>query len=305
MELSWLSRLRLTLAVTTGVILIGIFAGPLAAPTDPYSPVTHFQHRITTGAVLALTGLAFAAGFVAYFLSWPYGREMAVVAAPAGLAVFAFRSGSVADLMRMYPAAADRIAAYSAFRYEGFVWLAIVVAGIAGALVARQIHVPANRSRAIDPGDTLINRNPKVMFNAVLAVCMAMVIAYLALTIFVKGVTSPSPMGKVSAEPLTAQIACGVIIAFGLAAFAVKFLFNFGWPIPLAATAALNFIIMLLAGNSTMLAQMADKWPAATLAHSTSGILPIQLVSFGALGSILGYWLAVRFSIWRKHVEVI
>jgi hypothetical protein len=304
MELSWLSRLRLTLAVATGIILVCIVARPLAAPMDPYSPVTLFQHRIALETVLTIAGLAFAAGFIAYFASWPYGREMAVVAAPAGLAAIAFRSGSIADLMRMYPAAADRIAAYSAFRYEGFIWLAIIVAGIAGGLVARLVRIPTSRPNAVDPTDTLISPSPKVLLNAILALCLATGIAYIALAVFVKGVSTPAASGKVSGEPLAPQIACGTIIAFGVAAFAIKLVFNFGWPISLAATATLNFVLMLLASNSRLLTEMAEKWPAATLAQGTFGILPIQLVSFGTLGSVLGYWLAVRYNVWRKWVEV-
>jgi hypothetical protein len=27
----------------------------------------------------------------------------------------------------------------------------------------------------------------------------------------------------------------------------------------------------------------------------------VQMVAFGALGSVAGYWMAIRFDYWRKH----
>ena len=110
MELSWLSRLRLTLAVAVGVVLLAIVAGPLFEPADSFMPVTILRDGASPLALPALIALALASGFIAYFLAWPYGREMAVVAAPAGLAAISVRGGSLAGLFQMYPSAAERAA---------------------------------------------------------------------------------------------------------------------------------------------------------------------------------------------------
>jgi len=309
MELSWLSRIRLALAIATGVILLAILAQPLIAQSDPYSPATLYQYRISIPAVLALAGLAFAAGFIAYFLAWPYGREMAVAAAPAGLAVIGASYGSLANLFQMSPAAPDRIAAYATFRWEGFVWLAVTLAGIAGCVLARFIRQPAPESRpkAVDPADAPINRKPAVMLNVFLALCLSTAVAYICLIMFVKAVSTPSPTGpgSVSAQPMVAQIGAGVAAAFAIAAFLTKLLFGFDWSIAVAVTAVVNFAVMTLAGNPALVRQMAETWPAATFAQPIFTILPIQMISFGVLGSLLGYWLGVRYNIWRKEVKVV
>jgi hypothetical protein len=306
MELSWISRLRLTLAVAVGIVLMVIVARPYAPAHDPLSPITFFQQRITGEVALALAGFAFAAGLVAYFIAWPYGREMGVVAAPAGLAAFAIQSGNVASLIQMNPDVADRAAMYGTFRYEGLVWLGVVIAGIAGVMVASLLATPRKRpTTAVDPGDAPISRDPKYVGNAFLALCTATVVACIGMLMFVKGVSTPAGTGHVTSQPLTAQIAFGVMMGFGLAAFVVKLAFRLNWLISVAALAVVNFGIATFAASPKLLAQMAQDWPASTFALAPFGILPIQLVSFGALGAMLGYWLAVRYNIWRKEVVVV
>jgi predicted small secreted protein len=213
----------------------------------------------------------------------------------------------LANLVQMYPGVSERAAAYATFRYEGFIWLGVVLAGIAGSVVAQLIRQPAAGSRpnAVNPVDTAINRTGKVAGSVMLALVMAAAIGYIGLAIFVKGIASPTAGGNVASEPMVAQIAFGTLIAFGLAGFAVKAVFGFGWSIPLAAVAIVNFAVMTLGGNHKLLVQMAEKWPAATFAQASFAILPIQMVAYGTLGAVLGYWMAVRYNIWRTHVEVI
>jgi hypothetical protein len=47
--------------------------------------------------------------------------------------------------------------------------------------------------------------------------------------------------------------------------------------------------------------RFAETRPATFFPHSVFAILPVQLVSLGTLGSVIGYWLAVRYDYWRKH----
>jgi hypothetical protein len=129
-------------------------------------------------------------------------------------------------------------------------------------------------------------------------------VAYIGMVVFVKGIPTPSSGGFVTGEPLTPQIAVGLMIAFGIAAAVVKLVFNFGWHVLLAVTAILNVGVMMLGGNPVLVGQMAQRWPAATFASSPFAILPVQIVAFGTLGSVLGYWLTVRYNIWRKEVAV-
>ena len=88
MELSWPMKLRIAAAVAAGVILIGFAAWPLAVPPDPFGVVSVLSGTITVGGALILVALAFLTGLIAYFLSWPYGREIGILAAPAGLSIW-------------------------------------------------------------------------------------------------------------------------------------------------------------------------------------------------------------------------
>ena len=91
MNLSWLMKLRIAAAVATGVVLIGFLAWPLVAPAEPFAVVSLLAETISIADTIALAGLAFLAGFMAYFLSWPHGREIGILAVPAGLSVWAVR----------------------------------------------------------------------------------------------------------------------------------------------------------------------------------------------------------------------
>ena len=75
MELSWLMKLRIIAAVAVGAVLIGFLAWPLAQPPEPFDVVSIPGFA---GSV-ALAGLAFLVGLIAYFLSWPYGREIGIL----------------------------------------------------------------------------------------------------------------------------------------------------------------------------------------------------------------------------------
>jgi hypothetical protein len=51
------------------------------------------------------------------------------------------------------------------------------------------------------------------------------------------------------------------------------------------------------------LQQLVEHYPLVFFSSTVISILPVQMVAFGVLGSITGYWLAVRYYYWRKHPE--
>jgi hypothetical protein len=69
MELTWLMRLRIAAAAAVGVVLLGILAWPLAAPPDPAGAVRSANINFNNAAILLV--VAFVAGYIAYFASWP------------------------------------------------------------------------------------------------------------------------------------------------------------------------------------------------------------------------------------------
>ena len=153
MELSLVMRLRIALAFGVGVLLIGVLAWPLVEPATPFEAVSFHGGSITLGAAIGTLALAFLAGLAAYFVTWPYGREIGVLAAPAGLAVWALRTGSLADIIRHNPTLEQREALFSALRWEPAFWLAIVVAGFAGVAIG-QAFAPRRIARGPDGAES-------------------------------------------------------------------------------------------------------------------------------------------------------
>jgi hypothetical protein len=104
--------------------LIGYLAWPIAAPAEPVGAVSIVSGNISPAGSLILLGLAVLCGFTAYFISWPFGRQIGILAVPSGLAVWALRSGSVAGLMQLNPMPTERNAILATFKWEPFFWLA-------------------------------------------------------------------------------------------------------------------------------------------------------------------------------------
>jgi hypothetical protein len=46
---------------------------------------------------------------------------------------------------------------------------------------------------------------------------------------------------------------------------------------------------------------LAQQWPATFFSNAVVSVLPVEMVAYGTLGSIAGYWMAVRYDFWRKH----
>ena len=132
MELTWPMKLRIAVAAAVGVLLIGILAWPMS---EPFGRVAAMGSR----DAIILTALAFVAGFIGYYVSWPYGREIGILAAPSGLALWAARSGKMGGLIQLNPTITERQALAASFRWEPFFWLAIVAAGFLGVLLARKL----------------------------------------------------------------------------------------------------------------------------------------------------------------------
>ncbi|GAF88009.1 unnamed protein product, partial [marine sediment metagenome] len=217
MELSWLMKFRIAAAVATGVVLIGILAWPLAAPAESFGAV--LSSNLSFGGAIILAVLAFLAGFIGYFISWPHGREIGILAVPSGLAIWAVRCGNMADLMRVNPNLAQRQAVFAALKWEPIFWLAIVAAGFGGVLLGQKI-----RSRP-EPGENKEKSNSElsIYLNPIIALVGSVLIAQFCLKIFAQDVRIFDPrLGSVMAQPAVGQIVFAVLVSFGIAAFIFK-----------------------------------------------------------------------------------
>jgi len=285
-------RLRIAAAVAVGVILIGILAWPLAAPAEPFGAV--FAGTITRAGAISLALLAVFAGFIAYFLSWPYGREIGILAVPSGLAVWAVRTGSMADLIMHNPTVPQRQALFAMLRWEPLFWLAIVAAGFAGVLLAQKIHAKPQPEKPGSKSNTYL--------NAVIALVGSVLIAQFCIRIFAQDVRIPDrTLGSVLAQPAVGQIVFAVLGSFGLAAFVVKKFLNVSYIWPAVASAFVTGFAITTYLKQDILQHLVQHWPPVFFSNAVTSILPVQIVAFGTLGSVAGYWLAIRYNYWRKH----
>ena len=289
MELSWPMKLRIAAAATIGVLLIGILAWPFA---EPFSAVEAMGSR---GAAV-LVVLAFVAGFIGYFVSWPFGREIGILAVPSGLAIWAVRSGSMAGLIQLNPTADQRMTLVASLKWEPFFWLVVVAAGFAGVLLGRKIC----SSKKLKQTQEKSKSGPGKYLNAILALVCSGFIAQFCIRIVAQDVrVLDNTLGSVIAQPAVGQVVFAVLVSFGCAAFVAKKFFNVSYILPSIASAFVTaFMATVYAREVPYLVQ---NWPAAFFSNSVISVLPVQMVAFGTLGSIAGYWMAIRYEYWRKH----
>lgn len=311
MELSWLMKFRIAAAVAAGVIIIGLAAWPLTAPPEPFGVVSLLAGAITPGEAITLAGLAFLTGFIAYFLSWPYGREIGILAVPAGLAVWAVRSGSMADLARVNSTLAQRQVLFQGLKWEPLFWLGIIAAGFAGVLIGQKLRskpglyenqpAPAS-SDARQGGGQKSNSKSNKYLNIGIALVGSVLISQFCIRVFAQDVKMSDPrLGSIVAQPAIGQIVFAVLVSFGIAAFVVKKFLNVGYIWPITASALVTAFVISIYISQNILSYLVEYQPVVFFSNAVVSILPVQMVAFGTLGSIAGYWLAIRYDYWHQH----
>lgn len=295
MELTSINKLRIAAVAALGMIVLGFLAWPLAAPADPLAPVR--ASSIGPSGTLVLLVLAFGLGFAGYFIAWPHGREIGILTVPFGLTIWAGRSGPMRVLTQACPQPAEREALASSLRFEPVYWLLVVAAGFAGVLLAQYLRAPS--AQAEDEPATGDRPGSSTYVTVALALAGAVLIANFFLGVFAQDVATSRNM--VPTQPPVGQIVFAVIAAFAVAAFLVKKFTNLSYLWPALASALVLGFAQAFYDGAQVLRQFAETRPPTSFPHSTLAILPIQLVALGTLGSVLGYWLAVRYDWWRKH----
>jgi hypothetical protein len=295
-ELPWSIKLRIAAVIAAGVLFLGILAWPIVAPLDPFGPIK-VGNMSLSGAIFLIL-LALLTGLIAFFISWPYGRYIGVLAVPSGLAVWAIRSGNMAQLIQLNPTLHERQILFASFKWESFFWLLVVSAGFAGVFLAHKM-MPKTED---DETAFKSNSHSKKYLNAMIALAISIFIALLCISILAQNVKIfDQRFGYVVAQPAVGQVFFAVSISFGLAAFVVKkFLnVNYIWP-TIAGALIIAFTISTYAKSNT-LQFFEENYPATFFSQAIISILPVQIIAFGTLGSIAGCWLAIRYNYCRKH----
>lgn len=279
--------------MASGALVIGLLNWPAAKPADPAGLVTLSNLSVIQGFVLLV--IATALGFVGFFLAWPYGCEIGLLAAPSGLAIWALRSASVSRTLALIPDVQARQELFTSMRFESLYWLAVVYAGWCGVQLARKLRPnPTLPILAILPK----SQKTSLLYNG-LAIVMSLVVVQFLLGVFAQDI--PLNHGAILSQPPARQLALGIFMAFGVAAFLVSHFLrvNYHWVAP---ALALTYLLSTLSFAKTeTLTLMAQTGPSLGLPSTILFALPIHIVSFGSLGAIWGHWASVRFDYWRTH----
>ncbi len=286
-------RLRIAAAAAVGIALIGLLGWNLTGPCEPSGVVR--ASCVGPGGAVILVILALAAGFIAYFAAWPYGREVGVLAVPFGLGLWSIRTAPMAALMQLNPRPEQRHVILAVIRFEPLFWLALITAGYAGVLIARQL-VPSKVS--VDhPSDCKISINKHL--QTVLAVIASVVVAQICMSVLATDVRVPD--NKMVGQPSVGQIVFAVIVSFAAAAFVVRRFLGADYIAPAIGSTIITAFAIMFYVRPAVIEALSRNWPGVFFSTSTAAILPVQMVAFGAIGAVAGYWLAVRFEWWRRH----
>ena len=291
MELSWISRIKITIVVALGVLVYAVAFWNWFEPADPYGAVV-FSFGFSKLAVLMAVG--FGLGLVSYFIGWPFGRQIGVLAVPAGICAIGIRSGSVFNMVLHTSGEAGRVAIYRTLWWDGAIWVLLAAAGYLGVLAGEKIK----RSEVV-----ALDGGPKKdsVINAIIAFVISVVIGGLLVSMFVRDVSYADERVKaVVGQAANLQVNLGVMFALGLTAFAIKYGLNASWVWSGLATAVIPAIAMNVKGQKTA-GYMTANWPAAFNSNSILCVLPVQMTGWGILGAVIGYWLAVRFKHWQQE----
>jgi len=294
MELTWVNKVRIAAVAALGIAIIGVLAWPLVAPADPLLPV-----RVSTTSLsgtLLLLVLAFGIGFAGYFIAWPHGREIGILGVPLGLTIWAGRSGPMRALTQMYEQTPERAALVHSLRIEPLYWLLVVAAGFAGVLLAQRLR-PSPKLPATDDSSEK-PRSDSIYTNGAIALVVAALVSLFFLGVFAQ---NPTMSRDVTAQPEVGQILFAVAAAFGVAAFVVKRFLDLSYLWPAVTSALVLALAQVTYYRAGTIQRFAETCPAPFFPHSIFAILPVQLVALGTLGSVIGYWMAVRYDWWKKH----
>lgn len=303
MELSILTKVRIAIVIAVGVILLGYVGWPLLRPATPLDAVVFFNANIDAAKLILTMLLAFIAGVIGGFIARPYTRQIGIIAAPAGLAAVSFRSGDMSTLLKANATVELRHSVYTALSWEGVLWLAVVICGFFGAIVANIIW-PGKSNKLIE-NDVLVPvyKDKKTFYiNVGMSILATVAIAHFIIKGIARDVIVNNQSVSVVSQPANLQVVFGVFVGFFACGFVVKYLLSTSYLWPAITTVIVCALEMTLSGRASTLNSLSLNWPIGFYFSGTSAILPIQYVAFGTLGSVVGYWSAIRYAWWRKFV---
>ena len=142
----------------------------------------------------------------------------------------------------------------------------------------------------------------KTYLNIVITLVGSVLIIRFCLNLLAQDVIlSDNIYNSAMSQPAVGQIAFSVLVSFGLVAFLVKKYLNVSYVWPVISGPLVTAYSIMTYTKPNILGHFVESWPAVFFPDVVVSLLPVQIVAFGTIGSIAGYWMAVRYLYWRKH----
>ncbi len=297
MELTLTMKLRIAAVCAVGILIIGFGSFGLVRPATPMDAISFYAGDFGVFQIICCAAIAFVTGVIAYFVAYPYGKQIAPLAGAAGLAAWTFRSGSMASLLQTNTTLELREQLYAKAPIESILWIAVLAAGFAGPFVVAKL-IKLKQAETPDILNPKPGKNQGV--NIAIAMVLTVIIAEFAIGIFAQDVKLfDSQLTSVTGQPGNGQIAFAVILSFAIAAFVVKYYLSVSY-VYTTLSAALLVIWTVQRHVNPTIEYMTGYWPANIFPQASCAILPLQMISFAAIGSMAGYWFAIHWAFSRK-----
>lgn len=294
----WLMRIRILGSMAVGAVLIGFLLWPKIAPIDPLGAVSLYGKTFSATDIFLCLLASFLAGAGGCLVAYPYGKTIGLLAVPTGLAVWTFQSGTVHSLLLTHSALEQRLAVYRFFRWEPLFWLALLACGAAGVWLASRFLGP-DKTPVVSSGTPKPART-RVVFILV-AILASVVTVQLTVGLFAQDVRYPDTrIGSVTGQPGNRQIALALLASFAIAGAAIKHFLDCNHYWAVLAAPILYFIALSVSCGNEILEYMTQNWAVAYFPNAICAILPIQFVSFSAIGALAGEWLVVKYKMTPK-----
>lgn len=283
-EQHWIDKVRIGAVLTFGAVVLGIFCWPLVAAGTDREAVVFFNSIISLQDGLLILLASYATGAAAYFIGSPNGKYTAMAAVPMGIGVWAMRSGTMAALLTYNHELALHRDIYMSLRWEGVFWFMALIAGYLGVKTACKI---------CNDGCNEIDIRKQNPGEIVLPLVVTCAIAWLLVNLLAQSPKLPTKQfGVLYSQPRNAQIAFALLAGFGVAGYAVKRFMKVGFEIPAIATVVFSLAAAIFSGKEEI-QSISMNMPAAFFKHPVSAIMPIHIITFGTLGILLGYSIAI------------
>jgi hypothetical protein len=189
---------------------------------------------------------------------------------------------------------------YFTFCWEPAIWLAVIAAGCLGVLLGYSIYHKPGSGESESPQSVTTPDKSKPSSLSYLTLPVA-VIGSTLVSLFLIGMLArdfiilDQKVGFAIGQPATAQIIFAILVAFGVSGYLVKKVLDLNYYWPIIATCLVVPFGIIIYGQYDVLEYFAGRFPAVFFANSVLAVFPIQAVTFGTIGTIAGYWLAVRY----------